>query len=145
MFSKDMRGTLTALALCFMLAGCHEAPPPQLESVQGTLLDENDRPLANFGIVAHSLASGGMRTTQADAQGKISLKCQKGKYKVTLTLPPKTPPPPDIIDNKKDSKMNVFDAVEHPYPRYQNSESTPWTLEVPEGGLQGIVLKIKND
>ncbi|MBM4068850.1 MAG: carboxypeptidase regulatory-like domain-containing protein [Planctomycetes bacterium] len=148
MFARDIPGILCGCMLgCIFLAGCRDAPPPQLEAVQGTLLDENDRPLANYGIVLHSLVSGSMRNGQADAQGKVTLKCRKGKYKVTLNLPPKAPPPPpDKTDDKKnDKKMNQIETVEHPYPQYRNADSTPWTLDVPEGGLPGFVLKIKSD
>lgn len=135
------------LLLASYFVGCQSAKVPDLVPIKGTLFYESGTPLANFGVVLVD-EQGSFRQGFTDANGVLTLECAKGRYKVTLGDSLQRPPPTPIKDddpNKgKPKEMIISDPVEHPYPRYRSVETTPWTIDVPEGGLQGFTLKMKN-
>jgi hypothetical protein len=130
---------LTGLLACAFL-GCKEAPPVPVV-IKGKAQYDDGKPVAEMILTFHPQDESNKNTRPVqvtDKEGKFSVSCVKGRYKVTLAPMPKGTagggpggyvPGPDYS-----SSINSL---------YRDQERTPWLIDVPETGKDNIVLTLK--
>jgi hypothetical protein len=79
--------------------------------------------------------------TASGAMGEFVLSCPAGVYRVTVVNIPGITSAPGLEEKSGGAKPAGTPVVSVP-ARYGDRMSTPWTVEVPEGGKDNLVLTI---
>jgi hypothetical protein len=127
-----IRSLIALLALEIFVSGCGNPSVPKLVQATGTVTHEG-KGLTAGSIYFHPAAENSYKddnpSSLLQTDGSFTMKTYPfgdgvapGKYKVTLA--------PQLA-----SRINK--------PEYGKVEMTPWEVEVPEGGVQGLMLEVK--
>jgi hypothetical protein len=134
-------GILACVALC-LLPGCGGAPPEPV-AVKGKVVFEKKG--VSWVRVTFWPQKMAVKPASAvcDLEGRFSLKCVPGNYKVTVIPIAQEETAPGIESGKAAAdparpKTPVVIAAS-----YREASTTELTVEVPEGGKEDVVLRLK--
>jgi hypothetical protein len=138
-------GTLALAALTFPLSGCGSSQPLNPVPVKGKVMFQG-KPLANV-LVQFNPEDIKQRRAEAPTgpDGTFSLSCVPGKCRVTILPLGKPPPPPTIEKGKPQADLSPSEVSADIPEKYKDPATTPFKLEVPEQGKEGIELTIEED
>ncbi len=129
-----------AAAAGLLAAGCKDKPPEAV-SVKGKVQYQGGKPVVEMVLTFHPLDESNKNTRPVqitDKQGNFSIPCVKGRYKITMTAPPKGHaggyaggPSGGPVPGPENQSI------------YRDPEQTPWLVVVPENGKEDIVLTVK--
>jgi hypothetical protein len=132
---------ILALTAAWALCGCSGRPAaPPAETVEGQVLAQG-RPVGFVLVTFHPQdeADGDRYDAATEKDGSFRMQCPKGNYKVTIN-----PLPVGAGGNPGAGGLAGADAKgpkEIP-PAYRNRADTRLAVEVPEGGMKGVVLSL---
>jgi hypothetical protein len=141
------RQALLAGAWLTLALGCKGSPPEQV-SVKGRVVLAEDVPVPRMVLRFFPQDEFNKQFTpeaRPDQQGRFNMDCLKGRYKVVLTLvreikmqynAAKAP----LLEDKTTGPIEEDGQA---YAAYQNPQTTPWTIEIPEQGTENLVLNLK--
>jgi hypothetical protein len=135
---------LAFLALAGLLCGCTRNPPraPPPVAVKGKILNQKKEPLA-LALVSFWPQQRTDPTTPehydggTEKDGTFSLNCPPGEYKVTVTRLPTSATSGGLTATPGGSLLKDVP------PQYAEARDTPWTVNVPEGGTDSVLLTVK--
>jgi hypothetical protein len=130
------------VATACALGGCSARPTqaPPRETVEGQVVARG-RPLPFVLVSLHpeDIADPERYDGAADQDGSFTLQCPKGSYKLTIN-----PLPAGAAGDPGAGALAGADgggpaAIPH---AYRNRDSTPISIDVPEGGKKGVKLDL---
>jgi hypothetical protein len=135
-------GALGAGLLTLILAGCGKDPEP-LVPVKGKVQDAAGKPVANVVLTFHpqeEVNKGKLASALADKEGRFSTECIRGRYKITVAVPPRQghadPSGGPVAAPPKSGGPSID-------PSYRAPERTPLEVEVPAGGKEDVRLVVR--
>jgi hypothetical protein len=126
------------------LAGCAAEPEP-LVPVKGMLKDRAGRPLANVVVTFHPQdevnKKGKLAAAVSARDGGFSTECLRGRYKITLAVPPGLgQPDPGGGPAAAPSLTGAGTSIPQ---EYRDPKLTRLEVDVPAGGTEDLLLRLK--
>jgi|SRR6516162_66736 len=133
----------TVLILVLLNTGCKDKPPEPVP-VKGIVRYEDDKPVAEMILTFHPQDESNKNTRPeqvTNKEGKFSLMCVKGRYKITMVAPSKG----QTGGYAGGPGGGILPGFEFPdrIIIYKDAQKTPWLLDVPENGKEDVVLTVK--
>jgi hypothetical protein len=132
-----------ALALC-LAGGCGQQPAAPV-AVAGRVVASDGKPFPRLVLSFHPQDESNRRNMPSavpnPADGKFSLTCLPGRYKVTLVI--ERGPAGGVSEpSSKGGLVQPGAAPPQQYLRYQTVADTPWSIDVPASGMDDLVLTL---
>jgi hypothetical protein len=141
---------LISAAFAAAIPGCSRAKPAEAApvAVSGRVVNSAGKPITGMLVSLHAqegVHAGDRPSAPLDRDGRFSLTCIPGRYKVTLA------PIPIHHGNAEGNGELAAPAAKRPEPpkggvprRYSDAQSSPWDVTIPPEGKE-LLLRVEGN